>query len=86
MELELIPAQTGNGTINCKINLSVDTRSPKREDMQLLIDQVALAKNVVYQDNVKEENGDGDDNNNLTQPTKANFLKSNLDRTLLSTR
>ena len=54
--------------------------------MQLLIDQVALAKNVVYQDNVKEENGDGDDNNNLTQPTKANFLKSNLDRTLLSTR
>ena len=40
MELELIPAKIGYGTMKIytkgKINLSVDRRPPKRKDMQLL--------------------------------------------------
>ena len=40
MELRLIPAKTGNGTMkmctNCKSYLSVDSWPPKRKDMQLL--------------------------------------------------
>ena len=43
MVLNLIPAQTGNGTMkkyaSCKINLSVDSWPLKRNDMQLLIDE-----------------------------------------------
>ena len=41
MELELIPAQTGNGTMKMYTNpkpfLSVDSWPPKSKDMQLLI-------------------------------------------------
>ena len=51
MELKLIPAQTGNGTMkmytNCGISLSVDSLPSERKDTQLLIFSCAATQYVL---------------------------------------